>query len=334
VSDALRSPGDALDPGLRADLEPRLGHHFGRVRVHAGAEAQRSAAALNARAYTVGTDVVFGAGEYAPRSAGGRDLIAHELAHVVQQSSGASTPVVQRKIQSLHPPLDSFFKKAGVKPRLSDGVYSLRGKSGGTGELEIVSDLLGSQRLFTVDGMTETEAVGNLKAHVAARKGIVALANKPRKLYGFAAGVKDSRVNRDLWTLEGGRLAPKEGVTKLKASEDLQKTPGYMIACEAAADMTMTAGSNGSPITEEDFLGPNDWVPGDWGFIENTKRDRTIVDDAHAGQNIIYVGGKKFWGHVSAQQTYKTLAEWIANVNAYGKAKVSSAVKYPKRGLI
>jgi peptidoglycan/xylan/chitin deacetylase (PgdA/CDA1 family) len=89
VHDVLSSAGRPLDAGVRAELEPRFGHSFADVRVHADDRAAESARAVAARAYTVGRDVVFAAGRYAPRSAEGRHLIAHELAHVVQQR-GAS----------------------------------------------------------------------------------------------------------------------------------------------------------------------------------------------------------------------------------------------------
>jgi hypothetical protein len=89
VHEVLRSPGQPLDPAARVCLEPRFGHDFSRVRVHTDARAAESARAVNALAYTVGKDVVFGAGQYAPQMTAGRRLLAHELAHVVQQSRGA-----------------------------------------------------------------------------------------------------------------------------------------------------------------------------------------------------------------------------------------------------
>ncbi|HEU0016072.1 MAG TPA: DUF4157 domain-containing protein [Longimicrobium sp.] len=94
VHDALRSPGQPLPASARAFFEPRFGHDFGQVRVHADPLAARSAASVNAAAYTVGNHVVFGSGRYAPESGEGQRLMAHELAHVVQQRSGA--PSVQR----------------------------------------------------------------------------------------------------------------------------------------------------------------------------------------------------------------------------------------------
>src|SRR5262245_53514886 len=69
VHDVLRSPGQPLDPATSAFFEPRFAHDFSQVRVHTDTKAAESARAVNARAYTVGRDVVFGAGQYAPRTA-------------------------------------------------------------------------------------------------------------------------------------------------------------------------------------------------------------------------------------------------------------------------
>lgn len=89
VHDVVSSGGSPLDATTRAFMEPRFGHDFSRVRVHTDARAAQSASAVNARAYTVGNDIVFGGGSYAPHSQSGRSLLAHELAHTLQQSGGA-----------------------------------------------------------------------------------------------------------------------------------------------------------------------------------------------------------------------------------------------------
>jgi Domain of unknown function (DUF4157)/Predicted lipoprotein of unknown function (DUF2380) len=85
VDRVLSSPGALLEPALRHDMEQRFGHDFSRVRVHSDAAAGRSARDINANAYTVRQNIVFGAGQFAPHESGGRKLLAHELAHVVQQ---------------------------------------------------------------------------------------------------------------------------------------------------------------------------------------------------------------------------------------------------------
>jgi hypothetical protein len=91
VRDVLSEPGRPLDAATRTDLGARFGRDFGPVRVHDGGRAAASARAIDAAAYTVGNDVVFGAGRYAPGASAGRSLLAHELAHVAQQS-GAPAP--------------------------------------------------------------------------------------------------------------------------------------------------------------------------------------------------------------------------------------------------
>jgi hypothetical protein len=88
VQTALNAPGHPLDSSTRTFMEGRFGHDFGRVRVHSDAEAGESARAVDALAYTVGQHVVFAANRYAPGTAEGRELLAHELTHVVQQDGG------------------------------------------------------------------------------------------------------------------------------------------------------------------------------------------------------------------------------------------------------
>ena len=85
VDQVLASPGRPLEPTLRKDMEQLFGHDFSRVRVHSGDAAEQSARDVNAHAYTVGRDIVFGAGQFIPRTHEGQRLIAHELTHVVQQ---------------------------------------------------------------------------------------------------------------------------------------------------------------------------------------------------------------------------------------------------------
>ena len=87
--DAATRPGHSIDPNVRETLEPRFGVSFENVRVHDDAVAAAAAESVGARAYTIGSDVVFGAGEYAPNTASGQRTLAHELTHVVQQRPAA-----------------------------------------------------------------------------------------------------------------------------------------------------------------------------------------------------------------------------------------------------
>jgi hypothetical protein len=95
VHDVLRSPGQRLDAATRAFMEPRFNYDFSSVRVHTGPAAAESARAVNALAYTVGRDVVFGALQYSVGTVEGKKLLAHELAHVAQQGA---EPIIRRAL--------------------------------------------------------------------------------------------------------------------------------------------------------------------------------------------------------------------------------------------
>jgi hypothetical protein len=85
ASARAHTSGEPLDRETRAVMESRLGHDFSKIRIHSDMAAAASARALDARAYTFGRDIVFGAGELAPETSEGRRLLAHELVHAVQQ---------------------------------------------------------------------------------------------------------------------------------------------------------------------------------------------------------------------------------------------------------
>jgi hypothetical protein len=89
VNETLETPGEPLDASTRAFMESRFARDFSRVQVHTDSRAAESAAAVNAEAYTVGRDIVFGEDRYRPSTSEGRRLIAHELAHVTQQDAVA-----------------------------------------------------------------------------------------------------------------------------------------------------------------------------------------------------------------------------------------------------
>lgn len=88
--------GRALDSSVRKAMEPQFGQDFSAVRIHDDSRGAESARSINARAFTLGRDIVFGSGEYAPQTGSGKKLLAHELTHVVQQKKTASQGRVQR----------------------------------------------------------------------------------------------------------------------------------------------------------------------------------------------------------------------------------------------
>lgn len=126
VADALRSRGSPLDATARDEMGSFFGHDFGRVRVHTDAMAVKSAEAVRARAYTVGSDVVFGAGQYSPRSGQGRSLLAHELAHVVQQSAGGGVSRFSLEIGPAHDSLEREADRSAAEATTGVGLTGSR----------------------------------------------------------------------------------------------------------------------------------------------------------------------------------------------------------------
>jgi Domain of unknown function (DUF4157) len=123
IHEVLAAPGQSLAATTRRFMEPRFGDDFGDLRVHTDAKAAESAKALGALAYTYGSHIVFAAGRYQPDTTAGRSLLAHELAHSIQQSDqtrplepargSAQSMIFGRSI----PPL----KKTAVVASLSKG---------------------------------------------------------------------------------------------------------------------------------------------------------------------------------------------------------------------
>jgi len=111
VQNAIDSGGIPLDHQTRRFFEPRFGYDLSSIRIHAGGRAAESAHTIKAKAYTLGHNIVFGSGEYRPESGNGRYLLAHELAHVVQQSNEgrAAANTVQRtptiSVQDVNDPM-------------------------------------------------------------------------------------------------------------------------------------------------------------------------------------------------------------------------------------
>lgn len=324
----LQGGGRPLDAETRAFFEPRFGRDLGDVRTHSDASAAGMAEAVNARAFTFGRDLVFGNGQYDPGSDEGKRLLAHELVHVMQQSGTAR---MQRKIKAGSVSLDSFLGFRGVVGfQKSGNTYSHPGVSITPLDTQILYDMLSSQRTFTVSGSTQTDAEDGLDDHIAARKGIVDFAAK--KQYGFGAG-SAMRMNPAYWEHVGSRWRVKTGVDQQTAMNDLNVNPSkYDIACQAATSITMFAGSGLANIVKDNGVADSDWIPGDWGYITNTKFPGSPV--GNEGENIIYTGGQQFWGHYTGSNTYRTLDEWRDAVRSWdGGERLESHRQRPDTGL-
>ncbi len=319
----LGAGGQGLDPATREFFEERFGADFGGVRVHTDGRAARTARALGASAFTVGRDIAFDSGEYQPGTESGRQLLAHELAHTMQPAGP-----VRRKLKvkggvdlDLH----------GFSANRSGDVYTGVRITQSSVNNEVFSGLLHSPRTFELDGSTNADANRNLEKHVNARMGIVKFAGKKR--YGFAAGA-DFRMNPKYWNIGGGKFAPKPGTDPWAAIDDLNVHPEkYAIACNAATNLTMRGGSR-SALGQDDGVADTDWIPGDWGYIENTKFPPGGQVGLE-GENIIYTGKGKYWGHFGSGLDYRTLDQWFDEVKSWHQgAAIKSSRRRPTVGLV
>jgi hypothetical protein len=125
VHDVLRSPGQPLDAATRAYMEPRFGHDFSKVRVHTDARASASVRAVNALAYAVGSHIAFRSDKYQPAAPSGHRLLAHELAHVLQQSRGGGSAAdpEARANSAAQRIMRGQFVTAGMVGSASPGLY-------------------------------------------------------------------------------------------------------------------------------------------------------------------------------------------------------------------
>lgn len=115
VHDVISSGGGRpLTPDVRTDMETRLGHDFGDVRVHNDSAAHESAKSVSAQAYTVGSNVVFQRDTYDPGSQAGKTMLAHELTHVVQQRQGAVDGTAAAGGIRVSDPSDRFEREAAT----------------------------------------------------------------------------------------------------------------------------------------------------------------------------------------------------------------------------
>lgn len=168
-----------------------------------------------------------------------------------------------------------------------------------------------------------------------ARMGVVDFASK--KEYSFGAGIP--KMNPEFWVVDplNGRVSIRPGVDPQEAMEDLNSNPEeYAIGCQLATELTLIAGGR-SPIKRTTGSVDEDWVPGDSGYLKNTEFPAFGAEPGTRGENIIYTGQDKFWGHYNPGLEYKTLLEWFDEIkswnNGTGRAELSSQRNYPSAGL-
>jgi hypothetical protein len=194
---------------------------------------------------------------------------------------------------------------------------------------EVVTALLGSPRVFKLQGNSDAEVSRNFKKHIHARLDILAFAREKR--YGFAAGA-DVRMNPKYWSVTSeDDFDVREDVDRQEAIADLNENPQeYAISCFMATELTMQSGGRAAPVI---VLGvdEDDWIPADWGYIKNTAFSGT---PGLEGENIIYAGNGKYWGHFGSEKAYKSLKRWYRIVHSWdGGAEIQTHRYIPFDGL-
>lgn len=121
----LRGGGQPLPESMRAFFEPRFGHDLSQVRIHTDAQSAETTRDVRAKAYTVGQDIVFGSGQYAPRTAAGKRLLAHELTHVVQQTrrEPGAPNMLQRQV-NFDADFTNISPTDGARATIDDGTFT------------------------------------------------------------------------------------------------------------------------------------------------------------------------------------------------------------------
>lgn len=309
VHEVLRSSGQPLDPATRAFMEPRFGHDFGQVRVHTDTRAAESARAVNAQAYTVGQHVVFGQGQYVPQGAGGKQLLAHEMAHVVQQRTLRSPAERELRIG----PSDDVYEREAHERASSIGQAAPPGESGIRPLGQTSAHAIDTIQRFPLGlliglGVALAVGLGALISHFAGRRGSSS-SDKIQLVSGRYVGNVEGSLNNlkeDVLTvmdrlhlllampngdyaaeyatinkLVNGTPVPRNRIPKTVAAiSRLSDAVLNSLVAQTILDLTLTANvGRGQPNKRDDILALQDALHGDWSLSNaDYASERTSVN--------------------------------------------------------
>jgi Domain of unknown function (DUF4157)/Protein-glutamine gamma-glutamyltransferase len=337
VHDALRSTGQPLDSSTREFMEPRFGLDLGHVRVHTDALAGESAGSINAEAYTVGADIVMPPGNYSPDTGGGRALLAHELAHVVQQQGHGNQ--IQRKIKvggtgvTTSPVFEEEIKrKCGNDPRALEIFRDMQNRkeeyrfdswSALYDELQIRSKLIAGMQ--EVDNgccryPDEAHRGGALDSAFWVKKGPYHFEVKSPLPPGKEASdaieaiFKPGSLTTFLECLSMEVAISYFALLKILGKEKFNKT------YPQGSGIFITKGGKeylktpiGGVFTELQVKSVSELIPGDLVYFKNFANYWEKVDGFWAGENAIYYGNGMFRGFgvkaLTEEQMLKELVE-------------------------
>jgi hypothetical protein len=265
IDQVLRSPGQRLDDATRGYFEPRFGQDFSSVRVHSDARSAESAQAVRASAYTVGQNIVFGAGAYDPGSASGRRLLAHELVHTLQQRHLTEPPA-----RDIRPPVTAATGAAG--PALQRQVAAPRQDTQNTNDMRRVTKLLFDKKAMSAtyyfeEGPPETRYVIDHCDPVPGAYRATVLASTKRALHldwFLPPGVCGSKAKGFVLKLAGNEPAPGtlEGATAIDVevfgdmvSEFLQSGwSGVVVPADSQARLRIAEMIVAAGLTRDDLV--------------------------------------------------------------------------------
>jgi len=317
---SLEGRGDPLPSALRDDMEGRFGHDFSGVRVHADASAARLARQVNARAFTIGRNVAFASGEYAPNgTAESRRLLAHELTHVIQQ--GRAGPRLQRKISVAgkdYTPSAKYLSwlNANFGPAMKEFVEDMH--NGGSPPVFLFSSF--EQMGFEV--RTRANAIKGIEEVHKGCCGYYGPANPPyldsaywdhvgadvdfKMKSPLPAGKHPSDAIQAIFAPGAGTRLECLSMTMaieyysmLKglgaAKFDAQFAGGIEIHADPAAPSLVTGPSKKYDVIAVASKG--EILPGDWVYFKNFKDYTIRVPDGYwQGENAIYLGAGMYRG--------------------------------------
>lgn len=241
---SISAPGARLDPVVRETMQGRLGHDFSDVRVHTGARATEAARAQNALAYTVGKDIVFGAGQYAPTSHAGQRLLAHELTHVVQQSSQPG-----RIVQRNGTPDYSTETKDGFAGRVKERAQNRLTQN--IGVLGQWSTYVNAMEGFQLRAQLLTQVATSFAATAAATPG-------GRQRYEWWAGTQNEAERSMLGYQFDVESTYRERVYSFVDFLDSRAVTGYYTTPSVAQNLEVLAGDRGAQDLPQQVYVPPD----------------------------------------------------------------------------
>jgi len=263
VDEALQSPGQPLDTAVLGFFEPRFGADFSGVRVRSGGRAAASAQEVGAQAYAVGKDLVFAPGAYAPGSNSGRALIAHELAHVVQQRG----PTLRRRVVGVTCPANTAGAPADPRHDLE------------TADTTAIALATAMAKSLATDSATVAGGIPPAPS---------ATLTSYRNRFGFPPASGSGFLNRLTGTVRPSReIALSEElaiVSQRFAASARLMTQGLSYQCPGSAPLTLVGCSAGTCADGDAFSCPGNSLVGlcstFWTNYDDTARAQVLIHES------------------------------------------------------